>query len=280
MRKRFVLLIAILALVAAACGGGSDEATTEPTSATTTTASSATGETAATTQAPVDEEEQNTGGSSGGDSDYCTEAQQDQTFEGFDVFSDDLESEVTKLLDQMAEAEANAPSEIRDDVKVLFDAFRGLAEILAEYEYDLFAIPPDDPRFTELDTPEITKASENIAAYCGIDLDTVGNDGSTGSGTGSGSGAFIVGDDELPADFPEALIPPSLEGVSDNGSAGLLLGSSAPFDEVVAFYVELLGDPSVEDAETATFSGQVDGQMVFVNVVLTDDYTIITILSF
>lgn len=280
MPHRLALLLTALALVGAACGGGSDTTATDDnaapaTDATTAPADVSTTSTAATTTTV--EEQRNTPSGSGADSEYCTRAQEDQTFEGFNVFSDDLEGEIERLLAMMAEAEAAAPDEIADDVRTLFNAFRELAALLAEYEYDLMAIPPDDPRLTGMDTPELEQAANNVAAYCGIDIDASGGD--DGAPTG-GAGAFLVGDDELPEDFPEALIPPMLEGVSDNGAAGLLLGSSAPLEEVIAFYTDLLGDPSFEDSESATYSGQVDGQMLFVNVVLADDIVLVTILFF
>ncbi|MFQ5556536.1 MAG: hypothetical protein ACE5GB_03375 [Acidimicrobiales bacterium] len=81
----------------------------------------------------------------------------------------------------MQQAAAVAPGEIRDDVEVLVTGFRGMIDVLEEFDFDFTAIPSDDPRISALDDPRFDEASDRLDAFCGIDSD---EDEETDGGTG------------------------------------------------------------------------------------------------
>ena len=279
MRNKLVLAAAALGLIAAACGGGSDATTT--TTASPAAAPSDDGSAApSTTTAPEAKETTTTGAPtvSASSNEYCLQADDSDPFDSIDLLGGNLEEQVNTWLALLDEVEANAPAEIADDIAVLTAAARSMAAVLAENDYDLFSIPPDDPRFLAFDAPEIEQASRNIALFCGIDPDEF--DSAAGGVTDDGGIVGGIGTADLPADFPQALLPPDLEGVDNNGAGGLFLSSSATFDDTYAYYQDLFGSPADEFEGSATFSGMIDGRQRIVNINANPGgLTLITIIS-
>jgi len=260
MFKKLTFWAAALSLIAAACGGGSDDAadadsaTSDPS--VTTAAGAAASPTTTSAKAPATT---NAPPVQVSGNDYCEQANESNPADGIDFFGTDLEEQVNALLELMDQMEAAAPSEIAADVRVLADTGRSLAEILAEFDYNILAVPPDDPRLLGFDTPELQQAVDNIAAFCGLDLDDVDDtvDGQTGTG-GLGGG-------ELPSDFPDGLVPPDLLSVTDNGIAGLLLLSSKPLAEINDFYEDIFG-AGADSGENVLYMGSFDGKQWVVSV--------------
>ena len=190
--------------------------------------------------------------------------------EGIDIFAVDLEASVNDWLAAMDAFEGMAPSEIAADVAVIANASRQFAAMLAEADYQMLNIDPDDPRMAAFDDGSIDEAANNIAEFCGWDL-------TSGFGGGDDPGSS---DDAIPDNIPAVLIPPDVEGVDDNGAAGLSITSSASFEDVVAYYEDLLGSPISTDGDTVTFKGTVDGSAAVVLVQLTGDFVLVTLIVF
>ena len=260
---KYVLSVALgLVLVIAACGGGEDDADggTAATNGDTAASTSARGDDGETTtsQAPA-----TTIGAIGTSGNFCNDADtSEQLIDGIDFLSSDIEASVNQWLAVINAIEAEAPGEIADDVAVVADAARQFAALLEEADYQIINIDPEDERMAAFDDGSIDQATNNIAEYCGWDLDVLDGSGDLGGSGAAGNGEF--GSDAMPDTIPEELVPPSVEGVNDNGVAGVNIVSSASFDELVGFYTDAIGDPDSEFGGTATFSGTVAGTTVFV----------------
>lgn len=285
MRQRMITTLTVLMLLAAACGGGDD--TSDPTNAaagteasTTTAASNSAAaddtttttaaDTTTTTMAPV---------AAGNDNQFCRTAEETEALSDFDIFADDLEAEMQKFLDEIETARDNAPDEIRDDVAVLAAAFRDFFDLLADYEFNMFAIDPDDERFAafEAQTDALDEASRNIAAYCGIDIDETLDDPAD-SGTDDGLST------ELPEDFPEELIPPGFTEVYVNLGGSIVLGSDGDLEEVTSFYEDALGASRLGTAADGFLLMGSSGGAEWTIIVADDDTdqatTLVTLTSF
>jgi hypothetical protein len=217
------------------------------------------------------------GSSSSGSKDgFCTPEYADAVFEGFDPLSgtDDLEDEIkemNKLLDRWAD---DAPSEIRDDVRIIVDTMHGFFEILEENDFDLMAMAlsaEDDERLMALDSTAFNNATNRLNEYCGYE--DITTDVDTGSSTtpsddgGSTTGGFTQG--TLPDDFPSPLIPPdsTIGIVGDFGvGTGAEFISTATVDDIIEFYKKALGDPTLSSSEGTLWSTSQDGQAITVTV--------------
>jgi hypothetical protein len=211
---------------------------------------------------------------SGSSTDFCRSAA-DLESGDLDVFSigsaADLESSINTILASLDEAAANAPREIADDFSVLRQAFIDFSSLLAEYEYDFFAIAAgaeSDPRLLAFETEAIEQAAENIAAFCGVDIDDT--DGGSATGPPGGSGIFSG---DLPEGFPEELVPPGLvtvESFSASGVATSSLTTTASFDELVEFYTAAMGGPlavfDTGDGRGAQFLSDDEGRTISVTL--------------
>lgn len=251
------------ALIAAACGGGSDDSTPGTDAATTTSTAPV------TTTAPAPAATVQLTGN------FCDDTNNEVLVQGVDFFAQDLEAAIGDWLAVIDAVEASAPNEIAADVSVIADAARTFAEILSDADYQMLNIDLEDPRLEAFNDGSLEEAGNNIAAYCGWDLETGGDAG--GFDPGAGGGEF--GGDDMPDSVPAALIPPSVTGVFDNGAAGVNIGSDTSFEDLLALYTDVLGEPDTEDDANATWSGDVDGSMVFVIVDDIGDMRVVTILT-
>ena len=91
-----------------------------------------------------------------------------------------------------------APGPIQDDVRYLATTFADFNELMAEYEYDVFAMFGDpsvegDPRFEAFDSGEFDAASDRVNAFCGIEDET------SGSSAGDGDVPEVPGGDDMRA---------------------------------------------------------------------------------
>jgi hypothetical protein len=231
----------------------------EPAESTTTAAPTT------TTTAAVEDEPTP---ASGENTDYCIRAREENSLEPIDPFSDDLEAEMQRYREALGMMVDNAPAEIRDDVELLAEVGFAMADLLEEYDYNLFAIPPEEAaRLEALDTPELEAASRRLAEYCGVELDETA--GEVGSGAGRAG--------SLPDEFPEALVPPGArDGVQDLGPAGILFLVEGSFDEIVTYYQELLGGTSVVQEDATIVQGTFEGAQTLVTI-LPEDPVVVTI---
>jgi len=242
--RRFISVFAVIALgLVIACGGDDDSSDAGSSDDAASGGSS----------------------SSGGSKDnFCTPEYADAIFEGFDPLSDtdDLEEAVKQMNNVLDRWADDAPSEIRADVRIIVDAMEGFFEILEENDFDFIAMAfaaEDDPRVAALDSAEFAAATERLNEYCGYDdLDIGSTTGSPSTPTTDGGvtdGGFAEG--TLPEDFPENLIPPdSTVGVSGDFGVGIgaEFNSTATLDDVLDFYKDVLGDPTLSSAEGTIWS--------------------------
>lgn len=256
--RRISILLALV-LVLAACGGGDDGGDT-----TAGTQAGNGGTTAATTAATTAETTQGTFVATG---DFCEDADNNDTLvDGFDFLAGDLEAAINEWLEALEAAAAQAPNEIADDVAVFVQAANDFADVLADADYDFTAIDPNDPRILALDDGSLDEAAANIAEYCGWELPDPANGDAGGSGDTSG-----FGDDEIPADVPEALIPPNVIGVIDIGAGIVNLLVDGSYEDTVAFYTNAIGEPQSTVTGSTIYMGVVDGKSVQVIVDDTGD---------
>lgn len=80
----------------------------------------------------------------------------------------------------LADARSAAPSEIRDDVKIVEEAFVAFADMFAEADYNFFAIDETDERIALFDSAEVEAAGDRVTEYneaeCGISSDDTDDD--------------------------------------------------------------------------------------------------------
>ncbi len=108
----------------------------------------------------------------GSDSSEWCEFAPDLETEDFDIIDGTatpaaLEAAFTERLEVLDEVAVDAPSEVADDVEILYDAVDGFGSLLAEYEWDFQAVlGANDDRFNAFDPDATAAALENIAAFC------------------------------------------------------------------------------------------------------------------
>jgi hypothetical protein len=171
---------ALVALLLAGCGGDnsasvSSATTAEASSAPTSGGSSDSG----TTTSPSFKGDKN--------SDFCDVAKEIASGEianGLTADSSNMKSGIQKANDTLAKAEDSAPSEIKQDVTTVADAFKKFSELLAKYDYDLSklsAAAQNDPQLRQqatdvLSDTKVDDANNRIVAYaeqvCGVTTPT------------------------------------------------------------------------------------------------------------
>ena len=130
------------------------------------------------------------GAGAGSNTDFCRFNENiNGGIDELDVFGDGatLEDTFKQVVDNIDRATSIAPGEIRGDVAILSEGFKAFAEILEEYDWNIFAIPDDvgdDPRLAALEDPRYEEAADRVNAFCGIeDPDpVVGGDAGTDDG--------------------------------------------------------------------------------------------------
>ena len=238
-------LIVVLMLVLAACGGDDDASDDGDTGDDGATVETTTTTTMATTTT--------TSGSSGGSGDDWCEFASDNianvSLNPVQQTTSQLQATIEQVAADIDNAADNAPSEIRSDVQLFADAYNGLLEFFAEYDFNFLSIPQedlDDPRLNRLDDDDLEQAGDNIEAYCGFEFINPGP-GNTPPPPGPGTGGGPLPGAEIPDDFPADLIPPNgtvLATVEVGGAQSITLDVESSLDDVIEFYTELLGPPT------------------------------------
>ncbi len=129
-----------------------------------------------------------------------------------------------------------APRDVADDVDFVLSVFLDFFELLEENEWNLIApgtSAADDPRLMAFDGDEFSAAIDRIGTFCGLDLNADDEapppDTSTPEGT-------------TPGEIPEALVPAGVTETLGIGGGAYVLSTTESFEDVVAFYTDLLGD--------------------------------------
>ncbi len=185
-RFRLIAVVLGLVLVASACGGG-DSSSDTSTTATPTTAGGGGGDAADTTTTT---EAEPVAGDSG--STYCDliraledeDAESPISFNFLGMTPEQLEAQFETIIAVYEEWADIAPTEIEEDVNILFSAFRALFERAKALNWNLLALA-DDPEFIgTFEDPAFETAANNIDAYtrdvCGVEFTTTADPGSAG----------------------------------------------------------------------------------------------------
>ncbi len=162
-------------------------------------------------------------------------------------------------------------------------AANDFAAILEDADYDFANIDQSDPRLFALADGSLDEAASNVAEYCGWDIDdpTAGGDtGSTGGPIGATDVFAALGmtDTEVPDSVPAELVPPDVVAVLDSGPAGVLVGSTAPLDTLVAQYEEVFG-AGAEVVDGVTFQGTFDDRTWVVSVSVVDEGQVLIVIA-
>jgi hypothetical protein len=265
--RRFTIMLAAVLLVLASCGGGGDATSTSVAAGPTQTTAPAPSSGGGGSGGGGDNSGNGGGGGGNGSADFCNQNGDFDPFADMEGLTDPdaLRSAMDHALDQIDAIVDNAPSEIRDDVRVLAGGVHALADFLADHDYDYNAIF-EEAQSGDLDLPfddeEFTAAAERVAEYCGIDI----SDGDSGSDTTFGAG---VPSSDLPDDFPDELVPPdstvdSVFSISDVTTASFI--STASRDDIIGHYTDIFGDPLFSTDEEAAWAVYGDGTVTQVTV--------------
>ncbi|MFV1991613.1 MAG: hypothetical protein ACC652_12820, partial [Acidimicrobiales bacterium] len=149
----------------------------------------------------------------------CEKAAQIDAFEPSLDSAGSLVDSFTEMNKILQEVVASAPDEIKDDVKLVADAFSSLVSDLAGADGDLAQI---GELFTVLDTPEINAAGDRVSAYfeetCG--LDSSGDDSSSAPAPAASSDDGDAGDES--ADNGDSDSSDSISALSGDIPEGVL----------------------------------------------------------
>ncbi len=238
--SRLVVVIALLVVACAGDGEGSGTTSTAGADTTPTTAATPTTQAAATPNA---------------NDDFCEFLV--EYADGVAMQTNMVSMTPTQVedlfrgnLEAITQAAQLAPNELQSDVEMFVVAFGGFVDFLDEYDFDFMAlagVAETDPRLQALEDPALQEAGDRIEAYCGID----GMIASPPSAPSDGGGVTAIPGAELPDDFPAELVPPDgdvVAAVSVGGGASVTFDTATPVDDVIAFYVEVLGPPVQEVA--------------------------------
>lgn len=209
-------VLALIAIVVASCSSGAEEsgATSSPGSTQetleTTTTEPATDTTNASPTASDDE--------------FCDTLRR-QEDEEIDVNNpEEVEATLRAAQERLSELVDDAPAEIRPAFVEFVEASERAMQVYAEYDFDLFAVPVSEIEAVQAASME---AQNQVVEFCGLD-DLVDEPADEGDASGEG-------------DVPEELFaPPGLEESSTSGIM-TMMSSSAPYEDVVDYYAELVG---------------------------------------
>lgn len=265
-----------MVLVLAACGGGDTDAgetTTVVADGEGTTTTTTTTAPAATTAAPVD----SGAGASGDFCGFLGDYIEDTDFSPVGLSAAGMEELFKDNLAAMQRARGLAPSAIEGDVALFVDAYGGFIEFMDDYGFNFMAISEDaldDPRLTALEDPALMAAGDRIEDFCGIEGEFIAappsSDGGPGGSSGSGGGLPAA---SLPEDFPADLVPPGgvvVVALEIAGATSVTFDIESPTDDVIAFFSETVGDPTIQmnEPKGALWTTQYEGSTV--NIVVSE----------
>lgn len=243
------MVIALVALTA--CGDGADgvEATADSESTSTTQGTDST--TILSEQEPTTTTANIVAGEGEG-TDFCGSLDADMAAsEDVDVFDfEAFEERSRESLATIEELRDSVPSELEDSYEILLEANREWLAVLEEYDWDILAIPEDEPRMLAMSSDEMLGAAEAIIDYCGLNM------------------FAEEPSDPGPQGDLDALMPPAAGDLLAS-SPILMVESSASYEELVEHYTDVLGRGPVNegtegDDRSATFIAEYEGNQVAV----------------
>lgn len=153
------------------------------------------------------------GGGGGSTSSFCDAVKDAQAdfadFEEFDgTDTTNLKETFTQAASAFEKLADAAPSEIKDDMKVLNDGMQDFLKALEDADWDVFALMMDEEAAAKLEvmnSDEFQTASDNVTAFakeeCGVDLEGGSDGSSSDTGAPSDTGGSEPSDDTT-SDMP------------------------------------------------------------------------------
>lgn len=266
---RWAAVLVVLAMFVAACGDSTDTEQTEATAdlvttSTTTSGGMETTTTAQQTTTTADEIEASVSGS-----EFCRLISQDQESSEELDYSDpeQLEAGFTESIERLEEAARLSPDDLQDDMELILERFQDFSAALEDADWDLFAVSDADARVTAMEQPEVIEALNRVSDECLLAGTAGGDTDDTPDGDAIVSGTI-----------PDVLLPPQAGEVLAE-SPLFTIGTSATYDELVAYYTDVFGSMSSESDEQATFLGQIEGEQTAVWVIKDPDRGVIVTIS-
>jgi len=162
--------LAAVAVLLAACGGGAES---DPMPETTDLESVTTGEDQAQTTVPTTtptspDPEDNPDPGEGAEGEFC-QMMAAENLQSYDVFDPaTVETYFTENLEFLSGLDGRVPGEIADDFEVVHRNAVELAALVAEYNYEIMAVPEE--QLAAMASDEVLEASTRIGDFCGLDL--------------------------------------------------------------------------------------------------------------
>ena len=168
MRKLLIVLVSLLALFVGACGGGDDNSSNDAAGTSEEGSSEA--------------NDDDTDFSGKGSDDFCDQARvinEDDSFNNQNASPEETRQQAEDVLDAFEKLAEEAPSEIEDDIDLLFSALQPVFQAVVDGK-DLSQLTPEEQaEFDKLESPEFQAASDRVNAYiekvCKIDADEDGD---------------------------------------------------------------------------------------------------------
>ena len=213
-----------------ACGGGDsgvDDTTPAPS---TTSAAQITTEVPATS---VPETTTTSGGSAEGEgTQVCETMEADlEVNQDVDVFDPAaFEESSRRSLEAIESVAGQAPGEIQEELAILLEANRDLVTLFEDHDWDMTAVPEDDPRIIRMGDPELLAAAQAVIDFCQLE-------GPAAGGGESGESGSI-----------EELLPPQAGQVLSTEPI-YIVESAASYEDLVDHYQELLATGPVNEGD-------------------------------
>lgn len=92
-----------------------------------------------------------------------------ENLQSYDVFDPaTVETYFTENLEFLSGMEGRVPSEVADDFELVHRNAVELAGLVADYDYEIVAVPEDE--LAAMASDEVLEASTRLRDYCGLDL--------------------------------------------------------------------------------------------------------------
>lgn len=262
MRRQLTILLSTLFLLAG-CGGESGEADETQSTTAASVETTAAGDSTTTTASPATTARQ---ASNGGD-DFCDSILREPEEELDITDPESIEAALTEAFEHLQNLPVDVPNEIADEWAEYLELTELSLELYDEYDYNLLAIPEEE--ITEIQG-QLAPSQTAILDYCGLDDFIADEPEDDSDDPAAGSGSAVLPE--------EAYTPP---GVFDSSTEGILtlMRSEASFDDVVAYYEDLLD--ATGDAQGDGYVGFSESSGVrpdyLIGIEQRDDHVLITI---
>lgn len=173
--------------------------------------------------------------------------------EDLDVSDPDaLEETLRTEIDRLTGLIEQAPAEIRDDFEAFVANQEQAFKLLARYDFEIFSVPEEEMKALGAAQAE---SQARILEFCDV-ATSPPEDGPSDTEEPDG----VEG-------FPAQLIPPGTTEMADVPGQGedgtVIITTDAPYDEVTAYYEDLLGPPVTTTGDEGTREAQYEDPLIY-----------------